>query len=397
MCEFPICLAAYSKSEDRMLSSSGGIFAELAKYVLNNEGVVFGAVIDSNGKVFHKYITQIGELNELLGSKYVQSDIGNSYNKVKKFVNANRKVLFCGTPCQTEGLINFLGKSYDNLYIVDFICHGVPSYKLFHNYIKEISDGKEIDKISFRDKKYGWLDYSFRIDYKNGDVYRTIHKTNNFMHGFIFDFFLRPSCYNCQFKGIHRKTDITLGDFWGAHEEEPDFFEKNGVSVLLIHNDKAAELLKKIEPNIVTKHINVEKVTRNNPSLICSSNKNIMHDLFFRLMKSGVNKTLEGIIHPNKFQKIRNKIYRIVYKFRRKIKFPSMILLRTKKKYTSPVPTLFIKKDECCGCNVCVNVCPKNAICMKEDKEGFTYPVIKQELCIGCNSCTRVCPIKHNL
>ena len=391
MSNYPICLAAYSIDEDRIWSSSGGIFAEIAKVVLDRSGVVFGAAIDTDGKVFHKYITKKEELYDLLGSKYVQSDLGTSFSDVRKFLRDNRLVLFCGTPCQTEGLLSFLGKRPDNLIVVDFICHGVPSFKVFHNYLKEISNEREVEKIYFRDKEKGWADYSFRIEYKNGEVYKRIFNLSNYMYGFIYDLYLRPSCYDCPFKGINRKTDITLGDFWGITEEEPEFYDRDGVSVLLLHNEKSKQLIDLIGDKIKSKLIQVDEVAKHNPSLIKPSDKNIMRGLFFFEMKKGVSYTVEGIKNPNIIQKVRNKLYRGAYK--RLTAYGSSKTTEKSFAKKDSVPVLYTNKEKCCGCSACINICPKNTIKMKEDKEGFMYPVIDKSNCIGCRNCIRVCPI----
>ena len=392
--KYPVCLAAYSIDEDRIKSSSGGIFAEIAKSVLNRSGVVFGASIDSDGRVFHKYITKKEDLDDLLGSKYVQSNIGASYKDVKQFLKDNKEVLFCGTPCQNEGLLSFLGSRPDNLILIDFVCHGVPSFKVFHNYLKEISDGKEVDKIYFRDKEHGWLDYSFKVNYKNGDSFSSIFKDNNYMRGFVYNYYLRPSCYKCRFKGVSRNTDITMGDFWGIQEEEPDFYDENGVSILLLHNEIAENIIAEIGDRIVSKKIDAERVIKHNPSIVSPSDKDIMHDLFFIDMKRGVDKAIAGIIAPNKLQKIRNKLYRGAYKTIKKARL-SVFSRNTRKNNNSKIPIIFERKEDCCGCHACENVCPKGAISMHNDKEGFDYPSIDKGMCIGCNSCVSVCPISN--
>ena len=393
MLNYPICLAAYSLDEDRIKSSSGGIFAEIAKLVLDRSGVVFGAVIDTQGKVFHKYITKKEELQDLLGSKYVQSDLGNSFSDVKSFLKDNRLVLFCGTPCQTEGLLRFLGNKPDNLILFDFICHGVPSFKVFHNYLQEISKEREVEKIYFRDKEKGWLDFSFKIEYKNGENYKRVHKHDNYMHGFIYDLFLRPSCYNCSFKGIDRKADITLGDFWGVKKEEPDFYDKDGVSVVLIHNEKSKQLIELVQDKIKSKVIHVDEVVRHNPSIVKSSDKNIMRDLFFIEMKKGVFNAVEGIKNPNFIQKVRNKLYRVYKRFVANSFFKKIDKASVQK---GLIPVIYTNKEKCCGCSACLNACPKNAIEMIEDKDGFLYPEIDKSKCIGCKNCLRVCPNKNH-
>ena len=398
--DYPVCFAAYSNDPDRVMSSSGGIFAELSKKVLEDSGIVFGATIASDGKVSHTSVNSRNELYKLLGSKYVQSDIGTSYSEVKKYLKEKKLVLFCGTPCQNEGLLSFLGEKPDNLILIDFICHGVPSFKVFREYLNEISNSREIESISFRNKEKGWLDYSFRIDFKNRESFCSIYSKNTYMNGFLSDLFLRPSCYTCRFKGIRRKTDITLGDFWGILDEEPDFYEKNGVSVLILHNERACNLLSEINDRIVSKKIEITKVIKHNPSLVRSSDMNIMRNLFFLSMKSGIRNAINGILTPNLFQKVRNKIYRFAYKIFHAIKNKFCCIKNTlsqKFKFErkgTKAPVIFNSKSDCCGCYACFNICPKGAISMHEDVEGFYYPAINKELCVGCNRCISICPVR---
>ena len=394
--KYPVCMATYSTDVDRQLSSSGGIFAEIAKYVLDKNGIVFGTTIDTDGRVYHKYISNRIDLYDLLGSKYVQSEIGSSYSEVRVFLREGKTVLFCGTPCQTKGLLSFLGYKPDNLILIDFICHGVPSFKVFHKYIAELSKGKEIDRIFFRDKEQGWLDYSFKILYKNGDIYRCIYRDSDYMHGFIYDLFLRPSCYKCSFKGINRDTDFTMGDFWGIEAEEPEFYDKNGVSALLLHNQKAENILQEIKEKLIIKQIEIEEIVKHNPSLVASSPKNIMQHLFYFDMRRGVSKAVRGVYNPNLVQKVRNKLYRGIYRrIEIRVVRKKEISSSFKKAKDNIVPTLYSKKEDCCGCNACTNICPKCAIKMKEDKNGFFYPFIDSKQCVGCKSCIKVCPIKN--
>ena len=144
-------------------SSSGGVFTLLAEYVLENGGVVYGAAFDEEYMVRHIGVERIHELGKLQGSKYVQSQMGSIYLEVKEKLNRGKIVYFSGTPCQVDGLIAFLGKEYDNLICQDIICHGVPSPKIWKQYLKQFNIEKNA-KILFRDKRTGWESYSFTID-----------------------------------------------------------------------------------------------------------------------------------------------------------------------------------------------------------------------------------------
>ena len=257
--------AAYNKNpEERRKSSSGGMFILMAQNVIDSGGVVFGAVFDETWMVKHIYAETIEDVYPMLQSKYVQSDVGNSYSQVRDFLKHGRIVLFCGTPCQVSGLKHFLRKDYPNLITVDFLCHGVPSPGVWRKYLKaeifplaqsartgknsvlnlSINAVSVITDIEFRDKSYrGWKKYSFvvrqkstsKVD-KNTVLLSDSHYTNPFMKGFLSDVFLRPSCYDCKCKNGKSGSDVTLGDFWCADKVDEKIDDDKGLSLILINN-----------------------------------------------------------------------------------------------------------------------------------------------------------------
>lgn len=155
-----------NNEETRLTSSSGGAFVEIAKLILAQNGVVFGVSMDSNMLAHHIFIESEKEIYKLQGSKYIQSIIGNAYKDAKQFLQEGRKVLFSGTPCQIAGLRNFLHKDYENLYTVDLICHGVPSPKVFKDYIHYIENAinEPVKEVKFRCKKSSWIFYNMGIN-----------------------------------------------------------------------------------------------------------------------------------------------------------------------------------------------------------------------------------------
>lgn len=250
-------LAAYAamhKTEDvRLKSSSGGVFSLLATYVLEQGGVVFGAAFDENFNVIHKYIENITELDSLQGSKYVQSLIGDTYRQAEVFLKSGRLVLFSGTPCQIEGLLAYLKKSYENLITQDLICHGVPSPMVWQKYIKyreAIANSSSVQKISFRSKNTGWKGYSVFFSFENGEKYQVMHDKDPMMQAFLNNLCLRPSCYECAFKTKARRSDITLADFWGIKNVLPDMDDDKGTSLVLIQSPKGQEMFLKIKDSL---------------------------------------------------------------------------------------------------------------------------------------------------
>lgn len=254
--------AAKNKDESiRMQSSSGGIFTLLAEKVIQEGGVVFGAAFDANWEVMHTYAETMEGLVDFRGSKYMQSRIGTAYQDAEYFLKQGRKVLFSGSPCQIKGLKLFLRKNYDNLIAVDFICHGVPSPKVWREYLKETiarKGGKNsvlsypipckigIDTVDFRSKSTGWKKFSFALTLsetsvegvKNTVLLSSVFSENPFMRAFLADLILRPSCYSCPSKSGRSGSDLTIADYWAIPQVAPEFDDDKGVSLVLVQTEK---------------------------------------------------------------------------------------------------------------------------------------------------------------
>jgi coenzyme F420-reducing hydrogenase beta subunit len=275
--------AAINKNESiRKKCSSGAVFYELALNTISDGGVVFGAAFDKAFNVAHTFADKIEEIEPLLTSKYTQSRIGNSYSRAKEFLEYGRKVLFVGTPCQISGFKSFLGKDYDNLVCVDFICHGVPSPGVFSEYIKRISEGKKIKKINFRDKTHGWLNYSLRIDFEGGEYYSKDLTEDLFMKGFLQDIILRPSCYKCHFRGDSRDSDLTLADYWGVNRDIPELFDDKGASLVITHTEKGETTLEEVSDKLYLREAYFELALSHNTSYFKSVSKPEKRAVFFR-------------------------------------------------------------------------------------------------------------------
>lgn len=254
---------AYRTKDDSLLlkTSSGGFFTAAAQKVLAQGGVVFGAAFDNENQVVHTYIESIDNLDSLRRSKYVQSKIGNAFADCLHFLKLGRKVLFCGTPCQIKALNLFLGKKYENLVTIDFVCHGVPSPGIFRSYLNELSGKKgypltDLHNINFRDKGLGFA-YSFSFSFSSA-FFRENPKENIFLKGFLSDIFLRRSCYNCEAKGFTSGADYTMCDFWTINKYLPGFIDKSvpGASQIFVFNNKLnlfedqnSELVKEFDVN----------------------------------------------------------------------------------------------------------------------------------------------------
>ncbi len=315
--------AMYSKNENlRKTSSSGGIFPELASFVLKNGGVVFGAALDKDVNVHHICIETEEELKKLQGTKYVQSVIGDSYKKAKEFLDNGRYVLFSGTPCQTAGLLSYLKKDYENLFTQDLICHGVPSplvWEKYKEYIKK-EHSSPVESVSFRDKKQGWRGYSISFQFKNGSHHSHPSRNDWYMNAFLRDLCLRPSCYECKFKKFVRPTDITIADFWGVNKIVPEMDDNKGTSLVFINSKKGEALLNGIKPNVRLMETDPIESVKHNPSMTSSAS---IPKERAKFMKEICHNDFEFVI--NKYLKVSfwGKVKRIAVKklkrlFRRK-------------------------------------------------------------------------------
>ena len=274
--------AAINKDETiRMRSSSGGIFHALAKWTIEQRGVVFGARFNDCWEVVHGYTETIEGLEPFMRSKYVQSCIGNTYKQTMQFLQEGRHVLYTGTPCQIVGLKAYLGnKHYDNLVAVDIICHGVPSPKVWKKYLRDSIVGDKVVDINFRDKSDGWKDFRCVITTDTSTRSERMRE-NMFVRGFLDNVYLRRSCYVCQFKKLHRVSDMTIGDFWGVQNICPEMDDNKGTSAVLVHTEKGLSLLEQISAEVSVLSQNVSDVVSGNIMMIESAHKTSKRNRFF--------------------------------------------------------------------------------------------------------------------
>jgi len=276
------CFASWSLIEqERQTSSSGGIAAELATYIVNNSGVVYGCIFETPFQIIHKRIDSIDELIKLKGSKYVQSDTKETFKAVKSDLKNKREVLYIGTPCQIAGLRSFLKKEYDNLYTVDLICHGVPSIQILKDRLKKkVDQNLSFDSILFRNS----TSYKLSLCNSNGIVYSKSLSIDPFMKGFFCGLFNRESCFNCQYAQAKRCADITLGDFWGiGTNNSVSYSIKDGISLVLCNSDKGKSLLSKIKENLYIEQREIKEAATGNSQLRSPVKKRFRTKLFRKL------------------------------------------------------------------------------------------------------------------
>ncbi len=269
----PKCYAAINLNDEiRLKSSSGGVFSLLAEQTLAAGGVVFGAAFDEDFSVRHTYTEALEGLEQFRGSKYVQSRIGDSYVRAKEFLKAGRPVFFTGTPCQIGGLYAYLGKEYDNLLTQDLVCHGVPSPKVWAEYVavRENAAASKTRSVYFRNKSSGWRKFSLSLGFTNGTEYSETVSDDLYMKGFLGHLFLRPSCHECSFKQVHRLSDITLADFWGVTRMYPDRDDEKGCSLVMLHSERGKKAFESILDRQEAWEVGYTEATRDIPTTIAS-------------------------------------------------------------------------------------------------------------------------------
>lgn len=267
-------------------SRSGAAFIAISDWILEQEGVIYGVGYEDHFRVAHKRAVTKEQRNEFKGSKYVQSYLGDIFLQVKKDLRDGKIVLFSGTPCQTSGLSSFIGeKLRQNLYLVDIVCHGVPSPYIWRDYIAyyEKKYKKKIISVDFRDKKeYGWWRHKETFTLENN--IKITPQYTPFTELFYKHIMFRQSCGNCHFCNTTRPSDMTIADFWGWEKTDPEFNKDDkGVSLLLINTIKGKNLFSISNNQILSFKANLEDCLQ--PNLQQPTTLNTQSQNFERLYK----------------------------------------------------------------------------------------------------------------
>lgn len=266
-----VVYAAYTKDEAiRLDSTSGGIHSMLALQKFSERAYVGGAVYKPDHTCSQIVTSDENRLPEIRSSKYLQSASEGVYKEIRKLLREGKEVFYCGCPCQIHALYNYLGKEYDNLTTCDFICRGVNSPKVFLKYIEmlERKYRSKATKIKFKNKKWGWHNFSLRVNFENGKEYCKDCRHDLFFIGYLQSGnFARPSCYECPFKGFPQKADITLADFWGIENVDPSMDQDKGTSLVMINSNKGQVLFDTIKNKIVWKMFTMEDARTGNAAM----------------------------------------------------------------------------------------------------------------------------------
>lgn len=292
------CALKHRDEQVRMKSRSGGAFTLLSDWILNRGGAVYGAEFDSRFCVHHARADSPDLRNRFRGSKYAQSEMGDCFAMVRADLDSGIPVLFTGTACQIAGLTQYLNVCHTDLsrlYTADIVCYGVPSNRLWRDYLSYVlkkKHGSRIDKAEFRDKTFGWAAHYESI-WMDGSKYTSQDFALLFGDACI----LRPSCYSCRYTNLNRPADVTLGDFWGIDDALEGFNDNQGVSLLLVNSEKGAAVFDGIREQADCRHVRAEQYLAKNPNLRTPTRRPACRDWVWRAY---AEKGFEKLLHRSR-------------------------------------------------------------------------------------------------
>ena len=254
----------------RFDSTSGGVFSALAQEMYSRKGYVSGAIYTDDFQVVNFISDKKRDLRKLRSSKYVQSDGAGLYKQIAALLKEGKEVLACGSPCQMAALRSYLGRDYDNLLIVDFLCRACNSPKVFQHYLADLEDRYQSKIVAIKDKNkdHGWRSLARKITFADGQIYYGEGHDDDYRRGYHLNIFERPSCYECQFKGMPRKSDITLADFWGIEKVDPSLDKDVGTSMVFVNTSKGHKFFAHVQERMHLKEFPFEVAEKGNHSVI---------------------------------------------------------------------------------------------------------------------------------
>lgn len=302
----------------RLVSSSGSIFPPIAEWILDNNGLVVGAAYDNDFNVVHKIVESKDELCVLQGSKYLQCKADNeTFKYIRKELKNGRKVLYSGMACQVEGLKSFLRKDYDNLYTIDLICMGIPSYVVWQKYLSAFFGDEKIKSINFKEKSKGWDTFTFRVD-TDKRIFKERGMHNLYLRSMFLSWNMRPSCFQCPFKNAKRISDFTLADAWGVSHSTPEINDNKGLSSVVVHSKKGLELWNILNGKIDSIQVSVDEIAAGNSNLITNKPQTGDRKLFFETLNVNSKEAFLNLCSIRKAplkQRIKNKLIAMLSKF----------------------------------------------------------------------------------
>lgn len=280
------CYAVYGYKEEQLLrkSSSGGVFPALALEVLKQGGYVCGCIWNEKFEAVHIVSNEWKDVEKMLHSKYVQSNVGDCYKQVDRLLKEGRTVLFSGTPCQIAAVLKYTNNP-DNLITCDLICKGVPSPGVWNKYKEYIEkeQGSRLKNIILRSKdKYGWTGPVTKYEFEDGSKKEVLFfQLNHYIVGFLDGLYMRNSCYRCQYKDLNHQADIVLGDFWGINRKVFQKSKNLGVSAVIVRTEKGRKLFDYVKNQFETTQMTYNEMIEKNPSMQSSTPVNHHRADFF--------------------------------------------------------------------------------------------------------------------
>ena len=261
--------AINKKMSVRWDSTSGGAFSALADAMYEEGGYVSGAIYNEDFSVRNFISNNPDDLKKLRSSKYLQSKAEGIYKEIRDLLRKGEKVLACGTPCQMAALRSFLRKDYENLIIVDFICRGVNSPKVYRKYLDSLERkfGGKVVYVKAKNKELGWRNLTRKVVFDNGKSYYGVHMQDDFRRGYHTNVYCRPSCYSCQYKGFPRMADITIADYWGIEKVDPNMDNNIGTSMILLNSNKGIAYFEKVKDKLEWEETKFESILPGNIAL----------------------------------------------------------------------------------------------------------------------------------
>lgn len=262
-------LSAYAARNNdeavREQSTSGGVFTALSDAMLARGGVIYGVVQDESLVVRHIRASGEAARDRMRGSKYVQSRMDDAIRRVKADLDAGIPVFFTGTPCQTDGLRRALGDP-EGLLTCNFICHGVPSPRLFFDHVRHLEAvcREKIVAYRHRGKIHGWHEHNECVTFENGRREYQTKRSQNHKDLFCGHYIIRKSCETCPYAGHPGAADLTIGDFWGIERFLPKLDDNRGVSAVIVNTARGAALLEEAQEALSLHAVAVADILRGN-------------------------------------------------------------------------------------------------------------------------------------
>ena len=300
------------------VSTSGGIAGVISEYIIGQGGMVAGCGYDEALHLKHSMASTQAELERFKGSKYLQSDTQGIYRQVRQLLGAGKTVLFTGTPCQVSALHNYLGKDYDNLYTLDFVCHGVPSQRVFDIYLESLNRSDTPVSIRFRNKTKGYRNkkacFALEVFYPDETVITSLE--HGIYYWFSSSLSVRESCYSCPFTSAERVSDITLADYIGSDMDDAD--NEIGVNTVFINTEKGEALLEAVKVDVVAELKDTTQTVKRYDRLTVGSRQPACRKTFFADLLTCDYRTMAAKYDADKV--LPSKMARRIYAMKRRLR-----------------------------------------------------------------------------